>query len=147
MLGDFKPDEDFYRAIGLERNATERQIKKRIHSLAKELHPDKSHTSETEDLMKELNKIKSTLLDKVEKRKYDEDLACKVVPLFMRKNRGTILLPPSKYSCTTVEPYISCTLLTPRRKHPPLQLKDKMAGPLLEAKLCNKKTPLIYCYN
>ena len=96
--GNFASGNDFYRAIGLERNATDRQIKKRIHSLAKELHPDKSHTSETEDQMKELNKIKSTLLDKVEKRKYNEDLACKVeeyIPLFMRKNRGTILLPPS----------------------------------------------------
>lgn len=47
--------------------------------------------------MKELNKIKSVLLDNVEKRKYDEELDGKEepdVPLFMRKNRGRILLPP-----------------------------------------------------
>lgn len=92
---------DFYKAIGVDRNATNTQIKKRIHSLAKELHPDKTHTSKTEPMMKELNKIKSVLLNEVEKKKYDEDLATKVegyVPLFMRENRGNILLPPSKIS-------------------------------------------------
>ena len=92
---------DYYRAIGVDRNATNTEIKKRIHSLAKELHPDKTHTSKTEEMMKDLNKIKSILLDEVEKRKYDEDLACKVeayVPLFMKKNRGSILLPPSNNS-------------------------------------------------
>lgn len=89
---------DYYKAIGVDRNASNNQIKKRIHSLAKELHPDKTHTSKTEEMMKELNKIKSVLLDRVEKKKYDEDLASKVeeyVPLFMRVNRGSILLPPS----------------------------------------------------
>ena len=90
---------DYYRSIGVDRGASRDQIKKRIHSLAKELHPDKTHTSNTEDMMKDLNKIKSVLLDDVEKKKYDEELASKVeecVPLFMRKNRGTLLLPPSK---------------------------------------------------
>lgn len=90
---------DYYKAIGVDRNASNNQIKKKIRSLAKELHPDKTHTSKTEEMMKDLNKIKSILLDDIEKRKYDEDLGCKVeayVPLFMRKNRGRILLPPSK---------------------------------------------------
>ena len=100
MAEGFSPNlvsTDYYRALGLDRNATDEQIKKRFHLLAKELHPDKSHTSETEEMMKDLNKIKSVLLDKVKKREYDEDLACKVeahIPLFMRENRGKILLPP-----------------------------------------------------
>lgn len=91
---------DYYKALGLDRNATSSQIKKKIQSLAKQLHPDKTHTSETEDMMKDLNKIKSVLLDQVEKRRYDDELACKVeeyVPLFLRENRGKILLPPSKF--------------------------------------------------
>ena len=90
---------EFYKAIGLDRNATNHQIKKRIQHLAKVLHPDKTHSNKTEDLMKDLNKIKSVPLDSVEKRKYDEDPFSKVeenVPLFMRENRGKILLPPSK---------------------------------------------------
>lgn len=91
---------DYYKAIGVDRNATQDQIKKRVRSLAKLLHPDKTLTSKTEDYMKDLNKISSVLLDEVKKREYDEDLACKVedqVPLFMRENRASILLPPSNY--------------------------------------------------
>ena len=90
---------DYYKTIGADRNASRDQIKKRIHSLAKEWHPDKSHTSETEEMMKDLNKIKSVLLDEAEKKKYDEELSSRVeeyVPLFMRKNRGKILLTTSK---------------------------------------------------
>lgn len=100
MAEGFSPpdvDKDYYKAIGVDRNASNVEIRKRIHGLAKELHPDKTGTSETEDMMKDLNKIKSVLLNEVEKRKYDEELACKVefhIPLFMRENRGTILLPP-----------------------------------------------------
>ena len=90
---------DFYKAIGVDRNASQAEIKKRCHALAKALHPDKTRTSSTEGMMKDLNKIKSVLLDEVEKQKYDEELLSKVeeyVPLFLRKNRATILLPPSK---------------------------------------------------
>ncbi len=91
---------DYYKAIGVDKSATSGQIKKRIHSLAKELHPDKTRTSKTEEMMKDLNKIKSVLLDEVEKKKYDENLSSKLEdyrPLFMRKDRGKILLPPSNY--------------------------------------------------
>ena len=88
---------DYYKFIGLDRNATKDQIKRRIREFAKQVHPDKTHRPETENLMKDLNKVKSVLLDDIEKKKYDEDIDSRAepdIPLFMKKNRGTILLPP-----------------------------------------------------
>ena len=96
-LGD--TDVSYYKRLGLDQNASKKDILKRFRNLAKLYHPDKTHDSASEDAMKELNRMKSVLVDEVERRRYDEELATKVephVPLFMRKNRGNILLPPGK---------------------------------------------------
>lgn len=88
-----------YESLGLDNSASSDQIKKKYLEKAKLVHPDKTQTSATEELMKELNKIKSVLLDDVARRKYDEELASKTepdIPLFMRENRGKILLPQGK---------------------------------------------------
>ena len=95
----FSPSTDFYKAINVSRNASQEEIRKTLNSLSKQVHPDKTRTTATEGLMKELNKIRGVLLDAVEKRKYDEELLSRKaepdVPLFMKENRGSILLPPS----------------------------------------------------
>ena len=95
-LGD-TGDTSYYKRLGLDQNASKKDILKRFRNLAKLYHPDKTHDTASEDAMKELNRMKSVLVDEVERRKYDEELATKVephVPLFMRENRGNILLPP-----------------------------------------------------
>lgn len=99
----FSPSTDFYKAINVSRNASQEEIRKTLNSLSKQVHPDKTRTTATEGLMKELNKIRDVLLDAVEKRKYDEELLSRKaepdVPLFMKENRGSILLPPSMLTC------------------------------------------------
>ena len=75
----------------------QKAILERFLNLVKLYHPDKTHDSASEDATKELSKMKSMLLDEVERKKYDEELATEVephVPLFMMENRGNILLPP-----------------------------------------------------
>lgn len=92
-----KSDGDYYKNLGVDHGASKAEIKKRIRFLSKQLHPDKTRNIGTEDDMKHLNKIRSVLLNDVEKKKYDEELSRKVepdIPLFRRENRGSILLSP-----------------------------------------------------
>ncbi len=99
-------DQDYYKKIGLGHGASQDQIKKQLRRMSRLYHPDKTHTTATEDQMKELNKIRSVLLDAVEKKKYDEDLMNKAerdIPLFMKANRGSILLPPGNCSVRTLQ--------------------------------------------
>ncbi len=93
-------DASYYKKLGIDQNASTKDIQKSFRNLAKLYHPDKTRDSATEEAMKELNKMKSVLLDEVERKKYDEELSTKVdahVPLFMRPNRGKILLPPGEF--------------------------------------------------
>ena len=92
-------DTSYYHKLGIDPNASKKDLEKQFRKLSKLFHPDKTHNSASEEAMKEINKIKSILLDEVERRKYDEELSTKSdahVPLFMRSNRGSVLLPPGK---------------------------------------------------
>ena len=62
-----------YEILGLSFGATNQEILRAYKAKAREFHPDKSGTDETEEYMKRLNKAKDTLLS--EKRvEYDETL-------------------------------------------------------------------------
>jgi len=90
-------DTSYYRKLGIDPNSSKKDLEKKFRKLSKLYHPDSTRNSATEEAMKELNKMKSVLLNEVERRKYDEELATKSdahEPLFMRSNRGSILLPP-----------------------------------------------------
>ncbi len=111
MAERFPPaaDQDYYTSIGVDHNASFEDIKKAINMKTKQYHPDSQQSlTDIEDQIKELNKIRSVLLNVVEKRKYDEDLFSKpnsIIPLFMKNDRGEILLPPGKYNSSTVARY------------------------------------------
>jgi curved DNA-binding protein CbpA len=63
---------DYYRALGVPRNASEEAIKAAFRGLAKRLHPDLNPNDATaEAAFKALNEAYSTLSDPSERRKYD----------------------------------------------------------------------------
>ena len=65
---------NYYKVLGLERDATKEEIKKQYRKLAKEIHPDRSKDSSTEDEMAEINKAYEVLSDEEKKERYDKFL-------------------------------------------------------------------------
>jgi len=61
---------NYYEIIGVEKNATPEEIKKKFRELAKKTHPDKTK-KDSEEEMAELNKAYEVLSDKESREKYD----------------------------------------------------------------------------
>jgi molecular chaperone DnaJ len=61
---------DYYKLLGIERNASEADIKKAFRKLAHEHHPDKSHGNV--DKFKEINEAYQVLGNKEKKAQYDQ---------------------------------------------------------------------------
>ena len=64
---------NYYEILGIPRDATQGEIKKKFRELAKKTHPDKTK-EDTEEEMVELNKAYEVLSDKVNRKKYDRYL-------------------------------------------------------------------------
>jgi hypothetical protein len=67
-------DLDFYSLLQVGRNATRSEIKAAYLRQSLKFHPDKTQNSETEEIMKKLNKAKSVLLDEEARTEYDDTL-------------------------------------------------------------------------
>src|SRR6185436_14616644 len=65
---------DYYLIMGVERTATERDIKRTYRRLAVQYHPDKNPTPEAEDRFKEINEAYMVLSDAEARAAYDERL-------------------------------------------------------------------------
>ena len=61
---------NYYEIIGVKKNATSEEIKKKFRELAKKTHPDKTK-KDSEEEMAELNKAYEVLSDKESREKYD----------------------------------------------------------------------------
>jgi len=64
---------DYYKILGLEKNATEKEIKKAYRKLALKWHPDKNpnNREEAEEKFKKINEAYSILSDKNKRNEYD----------------------------------------------------------------------------
>jgi molecular chaperone DnaJ len=64
---------NYYKILGIPRDATQGEIKKKFRELAKKTHPDKTK-EDSEEEMVELNKAYEVLSDEVSRKKYDRYL-------------------------------------------------------------------------
>ena len=66
-------EEDFYKVLGVDRNASDSEIKKAYRKLAVKYHPDKNQgDSDAEEKFKEISSAFEVLKDPEKRRKYDQ---------------------------------------------------------------------------
>jgi molecular chaperone DnaJ len=63
--------QDYYKTLGVKRDATEQEIKKAYRNLARKHHPDVNKGADAEDRFKAINEANSVLSDPEKRAKYD----------------------------------------------------------------------------
>jgi len=63
---------DYYKVLGLPKDATPEQIRKAYRKLARELHPDVNKASGAEQRFKEVNEANEVLSDPEKRKRYDQ---------------------------------------------------------------------------
>lgn len=64
--------EDYYKVLGVDRNASEQEINKAYRRLAKKYHPDLNHEPGAEEKYKQVNEAYEVLHDKQKRAQYDQ---------------------------------------------------------------------------
>ena len=72
-MGEFMEYKDYYKILGVERTATDNEIKKAYRKLAKVYHPDHNPgNKKSEDKFKEINEAYEVLSDSTKRARYDQ---------------------------------------------------------------------------
>ena len=72
-LDDFK---DYFKILGVSRNATDKEIKSAFRKLARKFHPDlHPHDENAESEFKEINEAYEILSDEAKKKSYEQHLS------------------------------------------------------------------------
>lgn len=64
-------EKDYYKILGVSRDATERKVKKAFRELAKKYHPDKNKSKEAENKFREIAEAYEVLSDEKKRKQYD----------------------------------------------------------------------------
>ena len=64
--------EDYYKVLGVDRNASDQEISKAYRKLAKKYHPDLNHEPGAEEKYKQVNEAYEVLHDKQKRAQYDQ---------------------------------------------------------------------------
>lgn len=64
-------EDNYYKILGIKKNATKKEIKKAFRKLSKKYHPDVSKEKDAEDRFKEINEAYEVLYDDTKRSKYD----------------------------------------------------------------------------
>jgi molecular chaperone DnaJ len=76
---------DYYLVLGVSRRANLNKIKKAYRTVAKQYHPDMTHSPESTERFREIKEAYETLGDERKRRRYDEDLAKQGSPIRITK--------------------------------------------------------------
>ena len=72
---ELKGFKDYFKILGISRNATEKEIKNAFRKLARQFHPDlHPHDEKAESEFKEINEAYEILSDQEKKKSYEEYL-------------------------------------------------------------------------
>ncbi|KAI5109500.1 dnaJ-like subfamily B member 9-like precursor [Silurus meridionalis] len=65
---------DYYSVLGVPRSASEREIKKAFHHLARKLHPDRNHSPDAQHVFTQLAQAYEVLSNRAQRRIYDQNI-------------------------------------------------------------------------
>jgi len=99
-------NKDYYKILGVSKDASEEDIKKAYRRLALQYHPDKNKSPEAEEKFKEINEAYEVLSDPEKRRIYDQFGSAAFQPGAGAERGGTYRYGPFTYTYyTSGEPF------------------------------------------
>ncbi len=99
---------NFYDLLGVSSNATKEEIKSSYRNMVKKYHPDVNNSEEAQKVIRSLNEAKTTLLDDIKRKEYDELLqGINNSKQFSKEKSETYTAKQEEYKETYEEVYVT----------------------------------------